>query len=141
MNFEKTFKGLLVSHFILLIAFLIIDFDQYILSTFDLEPIMEGSQQFIGSLFNNNPLFFLLFTTLIFVNIPLLFFFIRFSRELFLFTIILTISLSTFGGFLGDYSLGSELLSSIDYISSLIEGALLALMYLSPLKDRWGIKS
>lgn len=125
---EKIFKNLVIASAVLLTYF-------FIAPDYLPENLQAINDAKIEELFNTNFFLigFILWVLAIYVSYYLIYKFKKIGRTIFLITIIVIFPLN--------FYLGAEVLhpidSSVDFLLSLVDGALLTLMYVSPLKDRF----
>ena len=68
---------------------------------------------------------------------PLLFFYAKWSRELFIFIVLFVILIDLLDASLGKYILVSSTEDLLNHSMTYIEGIIIALAYFSPLKDKF----
>jgi hypothetical protein len=135
MDLVKIFRVLVVVNFIAAMSHLLIDYDALIVSNNNLSSVFEES--YISVTNSWNIILILVYLLAAFLTGPLLFFFVKWSRELvvglltYLFIILLV------DGSKGYYTIGSELQYLATSIEALTHGAILAIAYLTPLKDKF----
>lgn len=136
MKLEKIFRALVALNlFVVLLNFY--DFNQFIQSEYELEEIIAGSDAMWTLVFESSLIFSLFYLFAALACLPLLFFYVNYSRELFLFVISTYFFVSIVGGFTGDYQIGSSVYIVLGELESVIDGLILALAYFTPLKENW----
>ena len=141
MNIEKIFRCLIVLIVVLIIAIVSIDYSSMVdlsNTTLDYEYLYDLSDSHIFVFFGER--FFLL---LLLALIPLavyaaLFFFIKYSREFYILLTCLFLFIEVLGVVLvGSFTFVSSLEFALMTVLNLLDGALIAMMYLTPIKDRF----
>ena len=141
MNIETIFRCLIVLTVLLTITIVSIDYSSMVdLSdtTLDYEYLYMLSDLHYLVFFEEKP-FLLWFLALIpFAVYAALFFFIKYSREFYILLIGIIVVIEILGIVLvGSFSFMSILEFNLFSVGSMISGALIAMMYLTPLKDRF----
>ena len=135
MDMVKIFRALVVVNFMMTISFVFMDWQSFINSSTDLTAAMEESYISVVDSWN----FFVTSVLLlaILASGPLLFFFVKLSRELLvsLFVIIMLIVLVDTSK--GSFILISDLEGLMNELIALTHGAILAIAYLTPVKDKF----
>ena len=135
MDIVKIFRILVVVNFMIFISFLFIDDQSLINSNTDLNAAIEESSK---SVVNSWSIYAMMaFAVAAIATGPLLFFFVKWSRELLigvLSTVVLVglIDLSN-----GSFVVVSELGFHMTALEALSHGAILAIAYLTPVKDKF----
>jgi len=131
---SKIFRFLVALSFLSLFIFFL-DMNQFIESQYDLSPMFEEAN--ISVLEGMGVFSMILLLLLIFIVYPLLFFYAKWSRELFIFIILFVFIVDLLDVGLGGYVLVSNIEALLITYMSLIEGIIVALAYFSPLKDKF----
>ena len=134
MDFVKMFRFLVVVNFILAISHLG-DYNTLIVSNLDLTASIEES--FEGVMLNSNILFLIIFMLAAMLTGPLLFFFVKWSRELLVGVLAVVIGMQFIDGLNGSYYVISDLEFLSFNIEALTHGAILAIAYLTPVKEKF----
>ena len=133
MNLEKIFKNFIIADLI----FLVIIFVNEIF--YQSEEVSAISDQLSFGIFDSETGVLLVFGFLVvllilyFISLFLLYRFMSFGKPLYTFIIIATLLVSIFSG----PSISTALGYVIDWIETLIEGAILTFLYFSPIKDKF----
>lgn len=135
MNLVKIFRFLVVINFIAFMSHLLLDYDALIVSNNNLSAAFEES--YITVMDSWNEILILVFVLAAFTSGPLLFFFVKWSRELLVGLLTTLTIICLVDGSKGYYSLSSELELLATVIQALTHGAILAIAYLTPIKDRF----
>jgi hypothetical protein len=135
MDLVKIFRVLVVVNFIAAMSHLLIDYDALIVSNNNLSSVFEES--YISVTNSWNIILILVYLLAAFLTGPLLFFFVKWSRELLVGLITYLIIILLVDGSKGYYTIGSELQYLATSIEALTHGAILAIAYLTPLKDKF----
>mgnify|MGYP001495298343 FL=1 len=135
MDLVKIFRVLVVVNFIAAMSHLLIDYDALIVSNNNLSSVFEES--YISVTNSWNIILILVYLLAAFLTGPLLFFFVKWSRELVVGLITYLIIILLVDGSKGYYTIGSELQYLATSIEALTHGAILAIAYLTPLKDKF----
>ena len=135
MDLVKIFRLLVVINFIAFMSHLLIDFDALIVSNNNLSSAFEGS--YISVVDSWNAILVLVFVLAAFISGPLLFFFVKWSRELLVGLLATLTIIFLVDGLKGYYSLSSELELLATAVEALTHGAILAMAYLTPIKDKF----
>ena len=107
----------------------------FIESQYDLSPILEESNV---SIIEGLGIFGLVFILLwIIAAYFLLFFYIKWSREIYVIITLLFFLIELIDGNLGGYLLLSKIENLLYTIQTLLEGIIIALAYFSPLRDKF----
>ena len=135
LDLVKIFRVLVTINFLTLFPYFFIDMNTLIQSEYDLISIIDESGL---SILDNMGVFFavLLLIAILIMN-PLLFFFTKWSRELMVFIILfinVTSLLEAVGGGYQLMSTWEEVLGELEVITT---GAIIAMAYLTPLKDKF----
>ena len=134
MDFVKLFRFLVVVNFILAISHLG-DYNTLIVSNLDLTASIEES--FEGVMLNSNILFLIIFMLAAMLTGPLLFFFVKWSRELLVGVLAVVIGMQFIDGLNGSYYVISDLEVLAFNLEALTHGAILAIAYLTPVKEKF----
>ena len=134
MDFVKLFRFLVVINFILAISHLG-DYNTLIVSNLDLTASIEES--FEGVMLNSNILFLIIFMLAAMLTGPLLFFFVKWSRELLVGVLAVVIGMQFIDGLNGSYYVISDLEFLSFNLEALTHGAILAIAYLTPVKEKF----
>tara|TARA_B110000008_G_scaffold54315_1_gene53784 strand:+ start:109 stop:519 length:411 start_codon:yes stop_codon:yes gene_type:complete len=135
MDLVKIFRVLVVVNFIAAMSHLLIDYDALIVSNNNLSSVFEES--YISVTNSWNIILILVYLLAAFLTGPLLFFFVKWSRELVVGLLTYLIIILLVDGSKGYYTIGSELQYLATSIEALTHGAILAIAYLTPLKDKF----
>ena len=132
---SKIFRSLVSLSFLSLFVFVFLDMNQFIESQYDLSPMFEEAN--ITVLDGMGIFSAILLMVLIFVVYPLLFFYAKWSRELFIFIILFVFIVDLLDASLGGYIIVSHMEGILNTYMTLVEGIIVALAYFSPLKDKF----
>lgn len=135
MNLIKTFRILVVINFLALMSHLVFDYNSFITSEADLSNAIEDS--FISIIDSWSFIVLIIFLIAAIITGPLLFFFVKWSRELLVGILVVISFISLIDGSRGYYALTSEFEVLATAIEALTHGAILAIAYLTPLKDKF----
>ena len=135
MDLVKIFRVLVVVNFIAAMSHLLIDYDALIVSNNNLSSVFEES--YISVTNSWNIILILVYLLAAFLTGPLLFFFVKWSRELVVGLIATLTIILLVDGSKGYYTIGSEFQYLATSIEALTHGAILAIAYLTPLKDKF----
>jgi hypothetical protein len=135
MDLVKIFRVLIVVNFIAFMSHLLIDYDALIISNNNLSGTFEESH--ISIVDSWNAILILVFVLAAFVTGPLLFFFVKWSRELLVGLLMSITIIFLVDGSKGYYSVSSEFELLATAIEALTHGAILAIAYLTPIKDKF----
>ena len=134
MDFVKLFRFLVVINFILAISHLG-DYNTLIVSNLDLTASIEES--FEGVMLNSNIVFLIIFMLAAILTGPLLFFFVKWSRELLVGVLAVVLGMQFIDGLNGSYYVISDLEVLAFNLEALTHGAILAIAYLTPVKEKF----
>ena len=134
MDFVKLFRFLVVVNFILAISHLG-DYNTLIVSNLDLTASIEES--FEGVMLNSNIVFLIIFMLAAILTGPLLFFFVKWSRELLVGVLAVVLGMQFIDGLNGSYYVISDLEFLSFNLEALTHGAILAIAYLTPIKEKF----
>ena len=141
MNIEKVFRWLVaISLFSIVPPLFWIDFAALVdLSgtNLDYEYLTSLSDNYLVAIFDGNIFALFLLVFLLLASYFLIFFYIKYSRELFVFLSVFGFSLEVFGGVVGSFTFASVLEGAFLSVGVMAEGALIAIMYLTPLKEKF----
>lgn len=135
MNLIKTFRILVVINFLAFMSHLVFDYNSFITSEADLSNAIEDS--FISIIDSWSFIVLIIFLIAAIITGPLLFFFVKWSRELLVGILVVISFISLIDGSRGYYALTSEFEVLATAIEALTHGAILAIAYLTPLKDKF----
>ena len=135
MDLVKIFRVLVVINFIAFMSHLLIDYDALIVSNNNLSATFEESYMTVIDSWNE--ILILVFVLAAFISGPLLFFFVKWSRELLVGLLATLTIIFLVDGSKGYYSLSSELELLATAVEALTHGAILAMAYLTPIKDKF----
>ena len=107
----------------------------FIESQYDLSPLLEESNVSIIEGLGTFGLVFILLC--IIAAYFLVFFYIKWSREIYVFITLLFFLIELIDGNLGGYLLLSKIENLLYTIQTLLEGIIIALAYFSPLRDKF----
>ena len=134
MDFVKLFRFLVVVNFILAISHLG-DYNTLIVSNLDLTAAIEES--FESVMFSWNMFVLVIFTLAALLTGPLLFFFVKWSRELLIGVLAVAMAIPLIDGLNGSYYVISDLEVLAFNLEALTHGAILAIAYLTPVKEKF----
>ena len=134
MDFVKLFRFLVVVNFILAISHLG-DYNTLIVSNLDLTASIEES--FEGVMLNSNIVFLIIFMLAAILTGPLLFFFVKWSRELLVGVLAVVLGMQFIDGLNGSFYVVSDLEVLAFNLEALTHGAILAIAYLTPVKEKF----
>ena len=134
MDFVKLFRFLVVVNFILAISHLG-DYNTLIVSNLDLTASIEES--FEGVMLNSNIVFLIIFMLAAILTGPLLFFFVKWSRELLVGVLAVVLGMQFIDGLNGSFYVVSDLEVLAFNLEALTHGAILAIAYLTPMKEKF----
>ena len=130
INLEKVFKNIILIHFLLFIVSVIFDVFLANEETMDLASQLGETEMLSNTYF----IFFAIVTLILYLlNLFFLYKFYSFSKNLFLILLILSYAQSLFSGLILFEPLGYIL----DDLVALSQGAILTLLFLTPLKERF----
>ena len=135
MNLIKTFRILVVINFLASMSHLVFDYNSFITSEADLSNAIEDS--FISIIDSWSFIVLIIFLIAAIITGPLLVFFVKWSRELLVGILVVISFISLIDGSRGYYALTSEFEVLATAIEALTHGAILAIAYLTPLKDKF----
>ena len=134
MDSFKLFRFLVVVNFILAISHLG-DYNTLIVSNLDLTAAIEES--FESVMFSWNMFVLVIFTLAALLTGPLLFFFVKWSRELLIVVLAVAMAIPLIDGLNGSYYVISDLEVLAFNLEALTHGAILAIAYLTPVKEKF----
>ena len=134
MDSFKLFRFLVVVNFILAISHLG-DYNTLIVSNLDLTAAIEES--FESVMFSWNMFVLVIFTLAALLTGPLLFFFVKWSRELLIGVLAVAMAIPLIDGLNGSYYVISDLEVLAFNLEALTHGAILAIAYLTPVKEKF----
>ena len=140
MNIEKVFRWVVAISLFSLVPVIWIDYAALVdLSgtNLDYEYLISLSDGYMDVIFDGNILALLLFLFVSLASYFLIFFYIKYSRELFIFLTVIGFSLEIFGGVVGSFTFASVLEGVFVSVGVMADGALIAIMYLTPLKEKF----
>ena len=130
INLEKVFKNMILIHFLLFIVSVIFDVFLANEETMDLASQLGETEMLSNTYF----IFFAIVTLILYLlNLFFLYKFYSFSKNLFLILLVLLYAQSLFSGLILFEPLGYIL----DDLVTLSQGAILTLLFLTPLKERF----
>lgn len=135
MDLIKIFRILVVVNFLAFISHFVFDYETFIVSSVDLSSALEESYR--TSLDSSNVIILIIFIVLAFITGPLLFFFVRWSRELLVGMLAILATITLINGSKGFYDISSEYQVMASLIEALTHGAILAIAYLTPVKEKF----
>ncbi|MDC1124138.1 hypothetical protein OAT15_03705, partial [Gammaproteobacteria bacterium] len=94
-------------------------------------------ESFEGVMLNSNILFLIIFMLAAMLTGPLLFFFVKWSRELLVGVLAVVIGMQFIDGLNGSYYVISDLEFLSFNLEALTHGAILAIAYLTPVKEKF----
>ena len=135
MDLIKIFRILVVINFLAFMSHLVFDYNSFITSEADLSNAIEDS--FISIIDSWSFIVLIICLIAAIITGPLLFFFVKWSRELLVGILVVISFISLIDGSRGYYALTSEFEVLATAIEALTHGAILAIAYLTPLKDKF----
>ena len=133
--FSRIFRSLIIFNILSFSIFIFFDMNLFIESQYDLSPLLEESNV---SIIEGLGIFGLVFILLwIIAAYFLLFFYIKWSREIYVIITLLFFLIELIDGNLGGYLLLSKIENLLYTIQTLLEGIIIALAYFSPLRDKF----
>ena len=135
MELVKIFRILVVINYIAFMSHFVIDYNSFIVSGTDLSTAIEES--FVSIIDSWSFIVLMIIVIAAIITGPLLFFFVKWSRELLVGILVVISIISLIDGSRGYYSLTSEFEVLATAIEALTHGAILAIAYLTPLKDKF----
>ena len=135
MDMVKIFRALVVVNFMMTISFLFMDWQSFINSNTDLTAAMEESYISVVDSWNFFVISVLLLALL--ASGPLLFFFIKLSRELLVSLLVIVMLIALVDTSNGSFILSSDLEGLMNELIALTHGDILAIAYLTPVKDKF----
>ena len=135
MDLIKIFRILVVINFLAFMSHFVIDYNSLIASSTDLSSAIEGS--YVSVIDSWSFIVLIIFLMAAIITAPLLFFFVKWSRELLVGILVVISFISLIDGSRGHYALTSEFEVLATAIEALTHGAILAIAYLTPLKDKF----
>jgi len=133
MDLEKIFKNFIIADLIVFVIFFINEF------FYQSEEVSTISDQLSFGIFDSETGallgfgFFVIMIILYLISLFLLYRFMSFGKPLFTFVIIAVLLVSIFSG----PTISTGLGDAIDWIETLIEGAILTFLYFTPIKDKF----
>ena len=133
MDLEKIFKNFIIADLIVFVIFFINEF------FYQSEEVSTISDQLSFGIFDSETGallgfgFFVIMIILYLISLFLLYRFMSFGKPLFTFVIIAILLVSIFSG----PTISTGLGDAIDWIGTLIEGAILTFLYFTPIKDKF----
>ena len=134
MDLVKIFRLLVVFNFLVIVSHFMI-YDTFIVSELDLTSAIEESLKSVMDSWNMAVIIIFLLAALI--TGPLLFFFVKWSRELLVGVLAVVLVTQLIDGLNGSYLVISDLEALANGLEALTHGAILAIAYLTPLKDKF----
>ena len=135
MELVKIFRILVVINYLAFMSHFVIDYNSFIVSGTDLSSAIEES--FVSIIDSWSFIVLMIIVIAAIITGPLLFFFVKWSRELLVGILVVISIISLIDGSRGYYSLTSEFEVLATAIEALTHGAILAIAYLTPLKDKF----
>ena len=135
MDIVKIFRILVVVNFILLISFLFLDDQSLINSNTDLTAAIEESSVSVIDSWSSYAM--IAFALAAIATGPLLFFFVKWSRELLIGVLSTVVLVGLIDSSNGSFVVVSELGFHMTALEALSHGAILAIAYLTPVKDKF----
>ena len=133
MDLEKIFKNFIIADLIVFVIFFVNEF------FYKSEEVSTISDQLSFGIFDSETGallgfgFFVIMIILYLISLFLLYRFMSFGKPLYTFVIIAIILVSIFSG----PTISTGLGGAIDWIETLIEGAILTFLYFTPIKDKF----
>ena len=134
MDFVKLFRFLVVINFILAISHLG-DYNTLIVTNLELSAAIDES--FESVMFSWNMVVLVIFALAALLTGPLLFFFVKWSRELLIGVLVVAMAIPLIDGLNGSYYVISDLEVLAFNLEALTHGAILAIAYLTPVKEKF----
>ena len=134
MDFVKLFRFLVVVNFILAISHLG-DYNTLIVTNLELSAAIDES--FESVMFSWNMVVLVIFALAALLTGPLLFFFVKWSRELLIVVLAVAMAIPLIDGLNGSYYVISDLEVLAFNLEALTHGAILAIAYLTPVKEKF----
>ena len=134
MDFVKLFRFLVVVNFILAISHLG-DYNTLIVTNLELSASIDES--FESVMFSWNMVVLVIFALAALLTGPLLFFFVKWSRELLVGVLAVAMAIPLIDGLNGSYYVISDLEVLAFNLEALTHGAILAIAYLTPVKEKF----
>ena len=135
MDIVKIFRILVVVNFMFFISHLFIDDQSLINSSTDLTAAIEESSI---SVINSWSIYAMMaFAVVAIATGPLLFFFVKWSRELLIGVLSIVLIVGLIDASNGSFVVVTELEFHLTALETLTHGAILAIAYLTPVKDRF----
>ena len=135
MDIVKIFRVLVAVNFIAYMSFLFMDFDSFINSNTDLTGVMEESYSSVIDSWNVVAM--VIFALVAIAMGPLLFFFVKWSRELLVGLLSIIFLVGMVDASNGSFAVVSELERLMTSLEAITHGAILAIAYLTPVKDKF----
>ena len=135
MDMVKIFRILVVVNFIILISFLFLDDQSLMNSNTDLTAAIEESS--VSVIDGWSAYAMIAFALAAIATGPLLFFFVKWSRELLIGVLLIVILVALIDESNGSFVVITELENLMTLLESLTHGAILAIAYLTPVKDKF----
>jgi hypothetical protein len=135
MDLVKIFRLLVVFNFLVVMSHLTLVYDTFIVSELDLAAAQEESLK--GVMDSWSMALIIIFLLAAFLTGPLLFFFVKWSRELLVGVLAVVLGMQLIDGLNGSYFVASDLEVLAGGLEALTHGAILAIAYLTPLKDKF----
>ena len=134
MDFVKLFRFLVVVNFILAISHLG-DYNTLIVTNLELSAAIDES--FESVMFSWNMVVLVIYALAALLTGPLLFFFVKWSRELLIGVLAVAMAIPLIDGLNGSYYVISDLEVLAFNLEALTHGAILAIAYLTPVKEKF----
>ena len=134
MDFVKLFRFLVVINFILAISHLG-DYNTLIVTNLELSAAIDES--FESVMFSWNMVVLVIYALAALLTGPLLFFFVKWSRELLIGVLAVAMAIPLIDGLNGSYYVISDLEVLAFNLEALTHGAILAIAYLTPMKEKF----
>ena len=135
MELVNIFRILVVINYLAFMSHFVIDYNSLIASGTDLSTAIEES--FVSIIDSWSFIVLMIIVIAAIITGPLLFFFVKWSRELLVGILVVISIISLIDGSRGYYSLTSEFEVLATAIEALTHGAILAIAYLTSLKDKF----
>ena len=134
MDFVKLFRFLVVINFILAISHLG-DYNTLIVTNLELSAAIDES--FESVMFSWNMVVLVIYALAALLTGPLLFFFVKWSRELLIGVLAVAMAIPLIDGLNGSYYVISDLEVLAFNLEALTHGTILAIAYLTPVKEKF----
>ena len=135
MDIIKIFRILVVVNFIIIFSFLFLDDQSLMNANTDLTAAIEESSLSVIDSWSAYAI--IAFSLAVIATGPLLFFFVKWSRELLIGILLIVFIVGLVDESNGSYVVITELENLMTLLEALTHGAILAIAYLTPVKDKF----